>query len=167
MGGEIGVDSDTGVGSTFWFSISYNKASSAGAIDPNVSDTKSRVNDTIKILLVEDNPINQRVAVYNLKKLGHYVDIAENGVEAVELFNQKSYNLVLMDIQMPVMDGMEATQKIRKLERKNKANRSIPIIAMTANAMKGDRERFIKYGFTDYISKPFKKIDLEQVLKLT
>ncbi|MBT4408563.1 MAG: response regulator [Bacteroidetes bacterium] len=167
MGGEIGVDSDTGVGSTFWFSISYNKASSAGAIDPNVSDTKSRVNDTIKILLVEDNPINQRVAVYNLKKLGHYVDIAENGFEAVELFNQKSYNLVLMDIQMPVMDGMEATQKIRKLERKNKANRIIPIIAMTANAMKGDRERFIKYGFTDYISKPFKKIDLEQVLKLT
>ena len=104
-----------------------------------------------KILLVEDNKINQLLAVKILEKLSFNVEIAENGQLAVEAFESGTYDLILMDCQMPVLDGYEATKQIRLLE-KNKA--STPIIGLTANAMKGDREACIDSGMNDYVTKP-------------
>ncbi|MBN2009010.1 response regulator [candidate division KSB1 bacterium] len=107
----------------------------------------------IRILLVEDNIINQKVAINLLQKWGYNVAIANNGQQAIEYLQQEAFNLVLMDVQMPVMDGMMATRIIRELPASN-SNARIPIIAMTAHAMKGDRERFLEAGMNDYISKP-------------
>ena len=117
---------------------------------------------SLRILLAEDNEINQRVAVTILKKWGHQVDTARNGNEAVDALRQHSYDLVLMDIQMPEMDGMEATRAIRQLE--GEAAR-VPILAMTANAMQGDRERFLAAGMDDYIAKPIDRDTLFEVLQ--
>lgn len=107
----------------------------------------------VKILLAEDNLINQKVAMRILNKSGYHVDIAMNGLEALNLFKQNKYNLVLMDCQLPEMDGYVATQEIRKFESENKL-RPTPIIAMTAHALKGDREKCIAVGMNDYITKP-------------
>jgi signal transduction histidine kinase/CheY-like chemotaxis protein len=109
----------------------------------------------LKILLAEDNIVNQRVANKMLTKLGCMVEIAPNGQEAVNLLEEKHFDLILMDCQMPVLDGYQATRKIRNMESEEK--RKIKIIAMTANAMKGDREKCIEAGMDDYISKPVKK----------
>lgn len=108
-------------------------------------------NAVLNILLVEDNPVNQHVALTMLKKWGHRIDIAWNGLEALEAVQQHAYDLVLMDIQMPEMDGITATQQIRQLDGKHA---TVPIIAVTANAMQGDRERFLAAGIDDYITKP-------------
>jgi len=116
-----------------------------------------------KILLAEDNVMNQKVAENMLKKMGHGVVIANNGKEAVDLICNNEFDLILMDGQMPVMDGLEATRAIRETER-NANTRRVPIIAVTANAMKGDRERFLAAGMDDYISKPIKGKMLEQVM---
>ena len=110
------------------------------------------------ILVVEDNPVNQKVAVTMLKKRGHHVDVASNGKEALEALDRDRIDLVLMDVQMPDMDGFEATRLIRYREKGNGGH--IPIIAMTAHAMKGDRERCLAAGMDDYISKPIREADL-------
>ena len=117
---------------------------------------------SLRILLAEDNEINQRVAVTILKKWGHQVDTVRNGNEAVDAIRQHPYDLVLMDIQMPEMDGIKATQAIRQLD--GKAAR-VPILAMTANAMQGDRERFLAAGMDDYIAKPIERDILFEVLQ--
>jgi CheY-like chemotaxis protein len=109
------------------------------------------------ILLVEDNPVNQKVALALLQKAGHSVDIANNGKEAIEMLQKKKYGLILMDIQMPILGGFETTRRIRASET---GKSHIPIIAMTAHAMKGDRERCIEAGMDDYISKPIDKRSL-------
>jgi len=120
---------------------------------------------SLNILLAEDNLMNQKVAVNMLKKLGHKVTIAQDGKEAVESFKRKKYDLILMDGQMPVMDGLEATRAIRSLEQeKSDKTTPIQIIALTANAMKGDRERFLESGMDDYITKPIKRKALEDAL---
>ena len=116
----------------------------------------------VKILLVEDNIDNQKIATWQLKKLGYAVEWVDNGKQAVEAVASKSYDLVLMDCQMPVMDGFEATEAIRQLENED---RRITIIAMTANAMQGDRERCLEAGMDDYISKPIKKEKLAETLE--
>ncbi|MCP3925665.1 MAG: response regulator [Desulfobacterales bacterium] len=113
-----------------------------------------------RILLVEDNLINQKVALRMLQKLHHEVVLAENGVEAVELFKEQSFDIVLMDIHMPEMDGVEATKEIRSIEN---GSQRIPIIALTANAMKGDKERFLAAGMDEYISKPIKQKIINQM----
>ncbi|HCY88006.1 MAG TPA: hypothetical protein DHV36_22910 [Desulfobacteraceae bacterium] len=119
----------------------------------------------LHILLAEDNKMNQKVAENMLKKLGHKITIAENGEEAVALFQKGSFNLILMDGQMPVMDGLEATRAIRALEEAAPSPRThIPIVALTANAMKGDREKFLASGMDDYITKPIKRKALEEAL---
>ncbi|MCK5822178.1 MAG: response regulator [Bacteroidales bacterium] len=117
------------------------------------------------ILLVEDNIINQRIAILHLEKLGYQVDLAENGQVALDKFKSKDYDLIFMDIMMPVLDGLEATRQIRQYESENNSEKQIHIVAMTANAMKGDRETCIEAGMNDYISKPFTVDELKQILK--
>lgn len=117
----------------------------------------------IRILLVEDNPINQKVALKILSKLGYRADSAANGLEAITTLEKTDYDLVLMDCQMPELDGYEATKRIRQFKPDGK-NFKIPIIAMTAHAMKGDRDKCIEAGMNDYLTKPVKSKDLSQML---
>jgi CheY-like chemotaxis protein len=131
--------------------------------------TRHRVAETlrrnVRILLVEDNYTNQEVAMTILHKLGYQADLAGNGIEALVALEQQFYNLVLMDCQMPQMDGFEAARVIRSGRRKV-LNSRIPIIAMTANAMQGDRERCLEAGMDDYIAKPVQPKDLIEKLSL-
>ncbi|HEX7400963.1 MAG TPA: response regulator, partial [candidate division Zixibacteria bacterium] len=113
----------------------------------------------VRILVAEDNPMNQKLAVIILQKAGYGVDAVENGIKAVEALKRSAYDLVFMDIQMPDMDGFEATKTIRRME---KENQHTPIIAMTAHAMKGDREECISAGMDDYIAKP---LDLPEMIR--
>jgi CheY-like chemotaxis protein len=106
-----------------------------------------------KVLLAEDNIINQKIVLLSLQKVVRQIDVATNGKEALELFGLKQYDLILMDIMMPVMDGITATKKIREIEATT--DRHIPIIAVTANALAGDRENCLAAGVDDYIAKPF------------
>jgi CheY-like chemotaxis protein len=129
---------------------------------------ESRVTEA-KILLAEDYPTNQKLALIYLKSLKCETDLAVNGEEAVKAFRQKDYDLIFMDIQMPVMDGLEATRKIRAIEKElsessGYAKGKIPIVAVTANAMQGDREKCIAAGMDDYITKPLKKKDLLEMI---
>jgi len=166
MNGEIGVDSEEGKGSTFWFTAVFGnpKPTEKVTAEPTVSEeVKVR---SLKVLLAEDNPINQRVALINLTKLGHKVDIAENGQIALELATTNHYDIVLMDIQMPIKDGVEATKDIRAWETEHRESVPLPIVAMTANAVKGELEKLVSEGMNAYISKPFKISELENILKL-
>lgn len=123
----------------------------------SAADGKTR---TLKLLLVEDNQVNQIVASSILRKLGHEVDLAENGKRALNALQSKNYDIVLMDCQMPVMDGYEATRKIRE----NPQWQDLPVIAVTANVMQGDREECIAAGMNDYVTKPYNKDDLCSVI---
>jgi CheY-like chemotaxis protein len=116
--------------------------------------------ERLMILLVEDNLLNQRIVTFSLKKFSHEVVIANNGVEAVELFSEKKFDVILMDIMMPVMDGLEATVKIREFEVNNKIEKRTPIIALTANTMDNDRDKCISYGMDEFMAKPF---DIEKL----
>jgi PAS domain S-box-containing protein len=165
MNGEIGVDSEYGKGSSFWFTSVFKTGETNRPTEEQLPQaTITSPPRHLSILLAEDNPINQRVALFNLTKLGHKVDIAENGQVAVEMATCKQYHLILMDIQMPVKNGLDAAREIREYEIKIKETNPVPIIAMTANAVKGDMESFLQGGMNGYISKPFKSVDLEQVL---
>lgn len=119
----------------------------------------------VRILLVEDNITNQEVAMVTLKKLGYRADLAANGVEAIKLLSEHDYSLVLMDCQMPEMDGFETTESIRSGNSKA-LNPAIPIIAMTANAMQGDRERCLAAGMNDYIAKPVRPAEMLEKISL-
>jgi osomolarity two-component system sensor histidine kinase NIK1 len=111
-------------------------------------------------LLVEDNLLNQRIVTFSLKKYNHDVIIANNGVEAIEKFRENKFDVILMDIMMPVMDGLEATIKIREEEKLNNVEKRTPIVALTANTMDNDRDKCISYGMDDFLSKPF---DIEKL----
>jgi len=116
--------------------------------------------ERLNILLVEDNLLNQRIVTFSLKKFNHEVVIANNGVEAIEHFRETKFDVILMDIMMPVMDGLEATIKIRELESENQTKKRTPIIALTANTMDNDRDKCISYGMDEFLSKPF---DIEKL----
>jgi len=152
MEGTIGVDSRPGQGSTFWFSVPLERA--AASAKPVVVTTANPAPNRarLRILLAEDNKINQQYATVILNRAGHHVTIAENGHQAVEAMGCGTFDLVLMDIQMPGMDGMEATRRIRALPAPKNA---VPIFAMTAHAMRGAAEEYIAAGMNDYVSKPF------------
>ncbi|MBF0103560.1 MAG: response regulator, partial [Desulfobacterales bacterium] len=118
----------------------------------------------IRILLVEDNLVNQKLALKILSKFGYQVDVADNGKIAVNALEKVPYDLVLMDVQMPEMDGLEATRIIRSSESKV-LNHFVPIVAVTAHAMKGDKEKCLEAGMYDYIPKPIKPDVLHEVIE--
>jgi CheY-like chemotaxis protein/HPt (histidine-containing phosphotransfer) domain-containing protein len=118
----------------------------------------------LRILLAEDNPVNQRVAMHLLEKEGHAITVVNNGEEALMAIDQQHFDLVLMDVQMPEIDGIEATRIIRSVEAVS-GGRHLPIVAMTAHAMKGDRERCLEAGMDDYVSKPIQLDELQRALR--
>jgi len=163
MGGEIGVESAEGKGATFWFTTVFTIGSSSEIAINEQPEIATAQHFDVSILVVEDNLTNQIVAEGTLEKMGCKVDLANNGVEAIAATEKKKYELIFMDCQMPVMDGYKATENIRKIEKENGTER-VPIIALTAHAMKGDRERCFAVGMDDYIAKPFREPQLAKIL---
>jgi signal transduction histidine kinase/ActR/RegA family two-component response regulator len=165
MNGRIGVESAEGLGSRFYFTTRFEIALSDSKLEKDlVSARELMPQKVLKILLAEDNVINQKVAAIGLKKLGHEVVLAINGLNAFEKFKHNTFDVVLMDIHMPEMDGVEATRLIREYEKTKNSNHRVPIIAMTANNLKSDKEKFILAGMNDYLGKPFNLTDLVRVL---
>jgi len=156
MDGKIWIETKEGIGSIFGFELTLPKAKN-NITTQNKTETTQEEMQTLKgskILLVEDNPINQEIIIGLLENSGIIIDIANNGKEGVELFNKNNYELILMDLQMPIMDGYEATRIIREI------NNEIPIIALTANAMKEDIKRTQEAGMNEHLNKP---IDVEKL----
>ena len=161
MGGAIAVESQKGKGSTFSFSLKFMLS---GEMSYPAKDSFCTIQTMkpLKILIVEDDKVNLMVLALMLKEKGHLVESAINGSEALLLHANNQYDVIFMDIQMPIMDGIEATLKIREREGEG---RHTPIIALTAYALAGDRERFLSYGFDEYIPKPIKMEVLFQLLE--
>jgi len=157
MSGEIKVDSELGKGSTFYVNLTLPISSRINIQNRRKVDQKTQF-DGLSILLVEDDKVNQMVAIKMLKKLKCNVSLANNGQEAINLFSTHKFDIVFMDMQMPVMDGIEATQLIRKQDS------TTPIIAMTANVMKEDKEKCINSGMNDFIAKPVHMSELNDKL---
>lgn len=165
MGGEIGVRSGAGQGSEFWFVVPVHLAqgpTEPGTPTPEITPLPNSVHQKLRVLLVEDTPINQKVVMNQLKVLGYAADYVNNGQEALERMTHSVYDLVLMDCQMPVLDGYQATQKIRAMEGQD---RHTLIIALTANAMVDDRQKCLAAGMDDYISKPVSLSELGKVIR--
>lgn len=168
LGGQLALDNRPGEGCTFSFSLQFEsfsghpaKTSTSGPVEE--PPTPVRQAAPAHILVVEDQPINQRVAQAILENLGHEAGFAFHGREALKLLEQKSWDLILMDLAMPEMDGLEATRKIRSREKEEGTART-PIIAMTAYALEGDRERCLAAGMDDYLPKPITIESLRQVI---
>ena len=165
MDGTLGVDSVEGEGSAFWFTASFKSTDERPEAAIERTDENEGSSLVAKILLVEDNPINQMVAQKMLESIGLKATLANNGIEALNKLDEESFDLVLMDCQMPELDGFDATREIRKMGIRAQNDKLLPIIAMTANVMSGDRERCIEVGMDDYIGKPVQRELLESVLR--
>ncbi len=168
MGGEAGARSQPGLGSTFWFTVRLPRApmqpTHAGvASDPDSADAERRLREERPgrcVLLAEDDPINREVATELLELAGQRVEVATNGAAAVALVASGRYDLVLMDMQMPGLDGLQATRRIRALP----GTQALPIVALTANAFSEDRNRCLQAGMNDFIAKPLDMTELYRVL---
>jgi two-component system sensor histidine kinase/response regulator len=154
MGGDVGVQSQPGAGSTFWFTARLGRG-----VPAIPAPTRAEIRGA-RILLVEDNDINQLVACDMLQDAGFVVDLADNGQIALDRITQTSYDLVLMDMQMPVMDGITATAAVRRMEQ----HRRLPIIAVTANVMPQDRRKCMDAGMNDFLAKPLEPQELWDML---
>jgi CheY-like chemotaxis protein len=166
MGGEIGVDSTPGVGSAFWFTIRLTRRQT-GVVQAVPAFEKAEAATLLhldhagaRILLAEDEPVNREIACLQLEDAGLVVDSAEDGQQALELARRHGYALILMDMQMPVLNGIDATRAIRA----DSLNRSTPILAMTANAFDEDRQACLDAGMDDHIAKPVDPDDLYEIL---
>ncbi len=176
LGGKLEVSSALGAGSTFSFQLSLPVITAAAAAEDAVKDgtwsavsviearqKETRAPSEFHILVVEDNALSREISLHRLKKLGFLVDAAENGEQAVALAKGHSFDLILMDCQMPNMDGFQATALIRQHEKDNKSY--CPIVALTAHAMEGYRDICLKAGMDDYLVKPIKESELSRFLK--
>jgi CheY-like chemotaxis protein len=157
MGGDIFVKETSSNGTTFELSVEL-EASTEKKDDASLSKTK-------KILLVEDNLVNQKLTKNLLTKNGFEVDAAENGMVAVEKFMREAYDIILMDIQMPVMDGITASRKIRMLESYRRGRQRVKIIALTANAQKQDKNDCLEAGMDGYMSKPLNPKEISLIIE--
>jgi signal transduction histidine kinase len=165
MGGKIWVESEIGIGSTFHFTI-LTKAATHELMPIESNATFGRTinkadrSKPLSILLAEDNAVNQKVALQMLKRIGYYADVAANGLEVLQALERQPYDLVLMDVQMPEMDGIDAARKIRELWPNGPR-----IIAITAYALDGDREKCLQAGMDDYIAKPIQFDELKMAIE--
>jgi CheY-like chemotaxis protein len=158
MNGSIRVESAAGRGSEFSVTIAFPVAAREPEHAPAEPAIYSQPAAPLRILLAEDNRVNQRVAQLTIERLGHIIVVVEDGRQAVEAVRRAKFDLVLMDIQMPIMDGSEATSQIREMERQHAElgglAEHVPIVAMTAHAMSGYREECLRAGMDGYITKP-------------
>lgn len=163
MDGDIGATSELNQGSCFWFEIPFNKFTNKVSEIESTEDTSLLECQfpNARALLVEDNKLNQQVALFGLEDAGITADVAEDGLVAISKAENNQYDIIFMDCHMPVMDGYEATQRIRKTA----GLENIPIIALTANVTEGEREKCINAGMNDYIAKPFELEDLLKTLE--
>ena len=162
MGGEVGFESRLGEGSTFWFTAKLSLGTDGLAKSSPLAPDLLRTQNHGMILVVEDNRINQKVLTHQLINLGYAVEVAENGAEAVTKVKARRYDLIFMDVQMPVMDGYQATQEIRNLAEHSA---SVPIVAVTANAFQSEREKCLFCGMDDYLTKPVDRGRLEETVR--
>ena len=163
MKGQVGIKSNLGKGSTFWFEAEFGYAEEEVEVKAPVKIAKKHpknLSKALNVLIAEDDPINQRLISIVIQRAGFSYDIAENGIEAVDLFMKNNYDVILMDIDMPKMDGLEATIRIREHEMNHNSNHKVGIIAVTAKAVQTDRNKCFQIGMNDFITKPFKSDDL-------